>query len=352
MARKLIMRDVAELAGVSTMTVSRVLAGPGRVAEDKRRRVVEAIDKLGYVPDRIAGSLSSQRSGIIGVVLPTLNSFNFADTARGLTAALRGDGYQLLIGYTEYELAEEERLVRALLARRPEAMVVTGGNHSKPTRQMLLAAGIPVVEIWDLPPKPVDRAVGFSNFAVGQAMTRHLIAAGYRRIAFLAPPQLNGFRDFRGEDRLGGYRAALSEAGLPDDLFLRHGHGTVDFSHGAEALAAALDGGLDFDAVFAVSDLSAVGALMECQRRGIRVPDQLGIAGFGDFEIGSQVVPSLTTVHVQCEGIGERAGKLLLEILQSDDQDDGAWHAPIDLGFTVVARDSTLHPKAERASGS
>lgn len=342
MSPKPTMRDVARIAGVSTMTVSRVLAQPEIVAKATRDRVQAAITKLGYVPDMIASSLSSQKSGFIAAIVPTLNNINFAETAGGLSDTLKMAGFQLLIGYTNYQIKEEESLVRTMLARRPEGIVLTGGHHTKATQQLLLAADIPVIEIWDLPKQPIGHAVGFSNLDVGMAMTSQLVERGYRRIAFLGSPESEpGFRDFRGGERLEGYKRSLKQANLPTDLVIRHGSGPVSFSHGAESLAALLKQRNDIDAVFAVSDLSAVGAVMECQRRGIKVPDDLAIAGFGDFEIGSQIIPSLTTVQIDCIGIGERTGQLLLELLSRSPREATDENQVIDLGFKLIERQST-----------
>ncbi|MEM8949024.1 MAG: LacI family DNA-binding transcriptional regulator [Pseudomonadota bacterium] len=336
------MRDVARIAGVSTMTVSRVLAQPDIVAEATRDRVQAAIAKLGYVPDMIASSLSSQKSGFIAAIVPTLNNINFAETAGGLSDTLKVAGFQLLIGYTDYQLEEEESLVRTMLARRPEGIILTGSHHTNATRQLLLAADIPVVEIWDLPKQPIGHAVGFSNLDVGMAMTSRLMKRGYRKIAFLGPPESEpGFRDFRGDERLEGYKRALEQADLQTDLVVRYGSGPVSFTHGAESLASLLEHRDDVDAVFAVSDLSAVGAVMECQRRGIAVPDDLAIAGFGDFEIGAQILPSLTTVHIDCVGIGERTGQLLLDLLSRSPSQVRDEHQVIDLGFELIERQST-----------
>ena len=211
--RKPTMQDVARLAGVSTMTVSRVLTEPGVVAEETRERVQRAVEQLGYVPDKVAGSLSSRRTGFIAAILPTLTNANFADTAHGLTEVLRRAGYQLLIGYTMYGLAEEERLIRAMLARRPEALVLTGASHTKMASQLLHGAGIPIVEIWDVPPRPIDHAVGFSNREVGRMAARHLLALGHRRLGALGPRAEGDARDFRGEERLAGFAAVLQEQG-------------------------------------------------------------------------------------------------------------------------------------------
>jgi LacI family gluconate utilization system Gnt-I transcriptional repressor len=340
--RQATMADVARLAGVSTMTVSRLLANPAAVSGETGERIRQAIERLGYVTDRVAGSLSSRRTGFVAAVLPTLANTNFADTAHGLTEALRPRGYQLLIGYTMYDMHEEERIVRAMLARRPEALVLAETLHTKATTQLLLGAGIPIVEIWERPERPVDRAVGFSNAEAGRAAARHLIELGHRRIAALGPADDGPACDQRAMRRLDGFAAMLREAGLSDELVIRDGPTPFSFAEGAAALARLLERAADVTALFAVSDLSAVGALMECQRRGIGVPDRLSIMGFGDFEIGRVCVPSLTTVGVDARAIGEEAGRLILELLDAD-QVAGSLTRPaaLDLGFVVIERGST-----------
>jgi LacI family gluconate utilization system Gnt-I transcriptional repressor len=340
--RQATMADVARLAGVSTMTVSRLLANPAAVSGETAERIQQAIDRLGYVTDRVAGSLSSRRTGFVAAVLPTLANTNFADTAHGLTEALRPRGYQLLIGYTMYDRREEERIVRAMLARRPEALVLAETIHTRAATQLLLGAGIPVVEIWERPERPVDHAVGFSNVEAGRAAARHLIELGHRRIAALGPSDHGEACDQRAMRRLDGFAGMLREAGLSDGLVVRDGPTPFSFAAGAAALAHLLERTTDFTALFAVSDLSAFGALMECQRRGIAVPGRLSIMGFGDFELGRVCVPSLTTVGVDAQVIGREAGRLILELLDAERVGSSlARPATLDLGFTVVGRGST-----------
>lgn len=343
LTRKPTMRDVSRLAGVSTMTVSRVLADPSIVAEETRARVMQAVDQLGYVPDLVAGSLSSRRTRFVGLILPTLTNSNFGDTAQGLAEAL-GPAYQLLIGYTLYRASEEERLVRALLARRPEALVIAGSIHTAATRRMLSNAAIPIVEIWERPDAPLDRAVGFSNVEAGRAAARHLVGLGHRRIAAIGSELGDDVADHRGEGRLQGFAAALREAGLPDDLVLRRGHAPVSFEHGAETMAALLERAPGVEAVFAVSDASAFGAMMECRRRGIDVPGAVAIMGFGDFEVGRQCEPAISTVRVDAKAIGEKTGRLLLETLTGAGASRAPWTE--DVGVSVVARGTTA-PRGE-----
>ncbi|CAN7561075.1 LacI family DNA-binding transcriptional regulator [Rhizobium rhizogenes] len=339
------MSDVSRLAGVSKMTVSRVLADPALVAEPTRNRVMTAIEQLGYVPDRTASSLSSRRTNFITAILPTLTNANFADTAQGLAGALRAADYQLLIGYTMYSLSEEERIVRAMLARRPDAIVIASTVHTKATNEMLLRAGIPIVEIWDVPEHPVDHAVGFSNYEVGRLAARHLISLGHRRIGAVGSAIDADAMDFRGESRLLGFAAALREAGLSDNFIVRQNAAPSSYDHGAEALSTLLQRAPDVQAVFAVSDISAVGALMECHRRKIAVPDDLSILGFGDFDIAHQCVPALSTIRVDAAMIGRKTGELLLSILEPGGTGAQPAESRMNVGFELVIRETTSAPK-------
>jgi LacI family transcriptional regulator, gluconate utilization system Gnt-I transcriptional repressor len=340
------MRDVSRLAGVSTMTVSRVLAGLAVVAPETREKVMRAVEQLGYVPDLVAGSLSSRRTNFIGLILPTLTNSNFADTAQGLAEAL-GEDYQLLIGYTLYRAGEEERLVRSLLGRRPQAIVIAGTVHTAATCRMLLNAGIPVVEIWDHPDQPLDRAVGFSNFEAGRAAARHLLALGHRRLAALGSQADGDVHDSRGEARLQGFEAALGEAGVTGTI-LRYGTAPVSYSHGADAMGLLLTENPDVEAVFAVSDSSAFGALMECRRRGIAVPDRLSIIGFGDFHLGRACEPAISTVRVDATGIGTRTGELLLHLLTGE---EGETVPAVDVGIEVLPRGTTAPSRRHEMRG-
>ena len=314
-SKKPTMKDVARLSGFSAMTVSRVLTGQKYVAVQTRERINDAVVKLGYVPDRMAGSLSSRRSGFIAVVLPALNNANFADTAIGLTETLRQSGFELLIGYTNYSLNEEEKVVHSLLARRPEALVIVGDEHTRAMRHTVMNADIPVVEIWSNTSQPIDHAVGFSNNGVGRAAARYLVSLGHSKIGAVGPLGSSGVRDRRGEARLAGFASYLEEVGMPTNLVIRHGDVPFSFTSGADAMARLLDIEPHLEAAFLISDVGCFGALMECQRRGIVVPDDMSLVGFGDFEIGVQSVPPLTTVAIDAIGIGRETALLLLNLL-------------------------------------
>ncbi|QUD90230.1 LacI family DNA-binding transcriptional regulator [Phenylobacterium montanum] len=330
-------RDVARLAGVSRMTVTRVLSEPDLVLPATRDRVKKAITDLGYVPDRTAGSLASRRTGFIALVLPTLTNANFSMVAHGLTEVLREKDYHLLISYTDYDLGEEERQLTALLERRPEAILLTGAKHRRSVARMLMMADVPVIELADLSSEPIQHAVGFSNHQVGRVAARHLISRGFRRIGAVASRPDRDQGDYRGEARIQGFEEELRAHGISTELVLRHGAAPVSYDHGVEAIGILLDREPALEAVFAVSDLSAVGVVTECQRRGVDVPGQLSVLGFGDFEIGRVINPPLTTIQVDFHALGKRAGHLLLDLLGGEIEDEPQ---SIDVGLNIIDRAS------------
>jgi LacI family transcriptional regulator, gluconate utilization system Gnt-I transcriptional repressor len=306
------MADVARLAGVSPMTVSRAFKQDASVSENTRSAILEAADRLGYVFDSTASNLRSQRTDFVAVTIPSINNANFADTVRGLSEGLKARGLQILLGYTDYDINEEERLIEQLLRRRPEAIVLTGGRHTPRARRLLENASIPVIETWDLPETPVGHVVGFSNAAAVRTMVDHFVSKGITRIAFIGG---DADRDTRGADRRAGFIAAMTEHGLQADRLIAAGAPPISMREGADAMGRLLNDLPDTQAVICVSDLSAFGALTECQRRGVDVPGQISVAGFGDYEIANICVPSLTTLNPFPREIGTRAAKLILDVL-------------------------------------
>jgi LacI family gluconate utilization system Gnt-I transcriptional repressor len=336
------MADIAARVGVSKMTVSRALNREGSsrrsTSEALRQRILKACQEMGYVLDQTARTFSSKRSGVVAALVPALNNSNFSDTAHGLTAALDGSGLQVLLGYTDYDITTEERLLHAMLGRRPEAVVITGGTHTPAARRLLQSAGVPVIETWDLPDQPVEHCVGFSNAEAVAQLVRQLHGQGYRRMAFLGGVPSS---DARGADRRRGFQQAMTELGLDPGRQLSIGEAPVSMEHGAQGVVQLLVRWPDTDVLVCVSDHPAFGALAECQRRGIAVPQQLAIAGFGGFEVGASCHPRLTTVAVDCTGIGRAAGELLLRAI--DAQRTGQRLAPetILIPYRVDTRGST-----------
>jgi LacI family transcriptional regulator, gluconate utilization system Gnt-I transcriptional repressor len=308
------MADLARIAGVSPMTVSRAFKSDSSMSAATRNSILKVAEDLGYVFDTTASNLRSQRTDFVAVTIPSINNANFAETVAGLAEGLKQRGLQILLGYTNYDVAEEERLIEQLLRRRPEAIVVTGGKHTPRARRLLQNAGIPVIETWDLPDDPIGHVVGFSNALAVRGMVDHLIAQGCRRIAFIGG---DADRDTRGTDRRAGFIAAMTAHGLDATRLIAAGVPPISMREGAVAMGRLIDTLPDTEAVICVSDLSAFGALTECQRRGVDVPGQILMAGFGDYEIGAVCVPSLTTINPFPRDIGTAAAALLLQALDN-----------------------------------
>lgn len=327
------MADIARIAGVSSMTVSRAFKHDSRISAETRDAILKVAEETGYVFDATASNLRSQKTGFVAVTIPSLNNANFADTVEGLSRILTAHGMQILLGYTNYDVEAEERLIEQFLRRKPQAVVVTGGQHTARCRRLLTAANIPVVETWDMPADPLDRYVGFSNAFAMRSMVDHFVTAGYRRIAFIGG---EASRDPRGEDRRQGFIEAMRAHGLEAGRLIAAGPPPISMREGAEAMARLLDIWPDTEAVLCVSDLSAYGALSECQRRGISVPGRIAIGGFGDYEIAGVCVPPLTTIDARAREIGEHAGRLVLALLQ---EADGA--ASITLTPRLIVRQSS-----------
>ncbi|WP_372577198.1 LacI family DNA-binding transcriptional regulator [Ruegeria hyattellae] len=308
------MRDVARAAGVSRMTVSRALKENSPISKATRERILQVVRDMNYVPDQMAGSLTTKRSGFVAVLVPSLNNLHFAETVQALTEELEGIGQQILLGYTDYSAEREENLVETMLRRRPEAIVLSYDGHSDRTVQLLSDANVPVIELWERPEDPIGHTIGFSNRAAAAEMTRALIQRGYRNIAFL------GEADdawTRGAARRKGYIEAMTGAGLSAHRILKFGKPPLSIEDGAAAMPELLARFPDTDCIFCVSDAPAFGALSVLSSMGRPVPDEIGIAGFGNFEVSRFASPAITTVMVDPKGIGRASGRLIAELFDA-----------------------------------
>ncbi|WP_274423683.1 LacI family DNA-binding transcriptional regulator [Chelativorans sp. YIM 93263] len=338
------MTDVARMAGVAPSTVSLYLRAPEEVSPKLGTRVQKAIDSLNYVPNLMAGALAATRTRVVGVVVPSIVNSFFADTVTALQARLWAENYQMLIGHTDYDPETEEQLVRTFLSWSPGAMVLTGLHHSRTTRRMLEATDIPVVEMWELGPQPIDRLVGFSHGDVGRMQARHLIENGAREIAFIGA-RLE--RDQRAAQRAEGYAETLrshSEMAPPEIIDIGHEASTA--AAGA-TFAELLRRRPSVDGIVFSNDLLALGALFEAQRSRIAVPDRVALIGFGDLDFGRDSVPALSTVAPPRTDIGERVADQILA--GPDSGDEG--RIRIDLGFELTVRESSARGAISAISG-
>ena len=322
------MRDVADAVGVSTMTVSRAFRGDEAVNQRTRERVYQVAALMGYVYDSTAAALRTQKSGFVAVTLPSINNANFAETYRGLSVEMERSGVQLLLGATNYRVDKEEELVRQLLSRNPEALVMTGGHHTETTRKLIESRGLPVIEMWDLPAEPLGHAVGFSNSDAMSLVVEHLATTGRKRLAFIGASE---GADSRGAERRTGAMAAAQALGLPGMEFLDAGPAPVSMRHGATLVESLGDEVRSFDALVCVSDPVAFGALSACRRLGIDVPETLAITGFGQFEVAAVSEPKITTVDVGARRIGEKVAEMLNALFAGDSLADR-----VDVGSRLV----------------
>lgn len=297
------------------MTVSRALKPNTSVSEATRKKIRKAADELGYVLDSTAAGLSSRRTGFIAVTIPSINNANFADTLRGLSQRLRETSLQVLLGYTDYDMAEEERLVEQFLRRRPEAIIVTGEAHTGRCRKMLENCGVPVVEMWDIPSQPIGQVVGFSNASAAKLMVDHFYQQGFRKIGFIGG---DPSRDTRGQDRRKGFIKTMQSYGLETHRMIDSELPPITMREGAASMKKMLAAWPDTEAVMGVSDLSAFGAMTECQRQGLKVPDDMAIGGFGAYDLSEQALPSISTIDVSANEIGKIAANVIVEMLNGD----------------------------------
>lgn len=324
--------DVARHAGVSVITASRAMRTPEVVAPATLERVRAAVRALGYVPNPAAQALASARSPVIGVIIPSVTNSVFAELLRGVMDATEGTPFQPQFVNTRYLHSREEDLVRLFAAQRPAGMIVAGIDQSPQARAVLAGMGCPVVQVMEIGPEPIDMMVGSSQIGGARAAVRHMIDQGYRRIGFLGARM-----DPRAQRRLAGYRTELEVAGLAEPARVLTTPQASAVTVGRALMADFLALHPDADAVFCNNDDIALGALFECVRRGIRVPAQMGIAGFNDLDMAQGAEPGITSVRTHRYEMGRRAVQMIAAAI------DGIRPEPatVDLGFTLMVRDST-----------
>lgn len=335
--RSITLKDVARLAGLSPITVSRALHNPKLVRPDTIERVKEAAAAIGYIPNMLAGGLSTRRSRLIAAIVPQLSNSMFAETVQGLNDELAAHGYQLLLSVSSYSKQTEEDLLTGILSRQPDGIVLTGINHHPGVRKKLLTMGVPVVEAWDLTPTPIDIAVGFNHERVGEKVAQYLLDKGYRRFASICGA------DERAIIRRRAMEAELRRQGV-EPLGGHEVSPPTTLALGRAGLQKILDGGLQPEVIVCTSDVLAQGALIEAGARGIAVPGRLGIMGFGDFDFAAHTHPAISTVYVDKRAIGTRAARCLIAKIEGRPFEGQV----IDVGFRLIERGTTERPAGQR----
>jgi LacI family transcriptional regulator, gluconate utilization system Gnt-I transcriptional repressor len=339
-ASRVTLNDVALRAGVSPVTVSRVLRAPEKVSELLRTRVHAAVRELAYIPNQLASALASSRTGRVAVIVPSLTNGVFDDYLRAAHDMFVPAGIEVLVLNSNYAPGHEERAIATALGQFPEAIILAGIDQTAQASKSLLRAGIPVVQTMEISPDPIDINIGLSHFDAGYAAARHLFDLGHRNVGHIASPL-----DSRGHKRVAGYLQAVREFGATPAIATGDGPSSVGL--GGSLLVKLLEGAPALSAVFCGSDNLALGALFECQRRRIRVPGDLSIIGFHDLEFAASAYPSLSTVATPRYKMAQRAAEIILEIVR------GSQKRPemrqFDLGFKVVKRESTAEPICARS---
>lgn len=324
------LQEVADRAQVAFITAWRALNAPDLVSDKTRDKVRAAAEDLGYVPNMVARSLVSATSWAVGVIVPTLYDSIFADTVQGVADVVRPAGVELLIGLSDYDREREAEIIKAFIGRQIDGLVLTGRDHTDAANKLLRASRLPIVETWDFGDAAVDMQVGFSSFAMAEAVTEFLIAKGYRRIAFVGPAARH-----RGIERRRGYRAALANHDLPaDDTLVVDA--TPDLDGGAAAFNQLLALPSPPDAIFLNGDAMAIGAHLAGTARGLCFPDDMALIGVHDSALADRLTPRLSSVRIPRYQMGARAAELLLARADATTTDGN-----IDLRFEIIDRATT-----------
>jgi LacI family gluconate utilization system Gnt-I transcriptional repressor len=327
------MKEVAKLAGVSMMTVSRAMRTPDLVSAETLLSVRAVIDKVGYLPNRVAGSLSSKSTTLVALIVPNLRNALYAEMIQGISDVLQRHQYQLMISDSGYSLEEEEKLINAYAAQRVCGIILHNTKHTDRAVQLLKNTGIPCVETGNLRPSAIDMQVSYSNHSAGRAMAEHLVSLGYKRLGFASLPVKQSDRL---RERRAGFFAGLRKAGIhiAPELILEVGPG---LESGARALGQIVDTDPQVDAVFFAGDVLAAGAIFECQRRKLKVPSRIAVAASDDNELMRNIIPSLTTVAFPRYQIGVKSAEMIVARSKGITPNQ----MRIDLGFEVIRRAST-----------
>ncbi|MEP2530289.1 LacI family DNA-binding transcriptional regulator [Shimia sp.] len=312
--RSLTLRDVSEASGVSEMTVSRVLRNRGDVSATTREKVLKAAKDLGYVPNKIAGALASQRVNLVAVIIPSLSNMVFPEVLTGISQVLEDTELQPVVGVTDYLPEKEEKVLYEMLSWRPSGVIIAGLEHTDASRAMLSASGIPVVEIMDTDGEPVDAMVGISHRRAGREMAAAILEAGYKKIAFLGTKMP---LDHRARKRFEGFTETLAKAGLEvcDREFYSGGSA---LAKGREMTKTVLDRNPDIDFIYYSNDMIGAGGLLYLTGQGIDVPGQIGLAGFNGVELLQGLPQQLATMDACRHEIGSRAAEIIAERVRGD----------------------------------
>ncbi|MGF1703107.1 LacI family DNA-binding transcriptional regulator [Photobacterium makurazakiensis] len=331
---KVTLADVAKLAGVGSMTVSRALRTPDQVSDKLREKIQQAVDELGYIPNKAAGALASGQSDTIAIILPSFTEKVCADFIATFQQAIIRSGYQVLIGYSHDSMEQEENLLTSMLANNPAAVVLFGSEHSAKSRKLLESGECPVLEVNELTPLAVDLNIGIDHYQAAKTMTRHLIEQGYKNIGFIGA---HGDQAILNK-QLRGWQAGMIEGYLTPDHFLTT-HEGANLALGCEGVAKLLLRQRELDALICNHEEIALGALFECQRRLVKIPESIALTCLDGSVICAQSHPNITAIQIDYEAMGSQAAQLLLDKLNGNGAESQL--TAVDIGFKLINRASS-----------
>lgn len=320
---------VAKVAGVSPITVSRVMNHPNKVSPKTLKKVQQAISQTGYVPNLLAGALHSKSSKLVAAIIPAISNVVYTETMRCFSECFRNAGYQVVIGDSGYDEEEEEKLVMAVLSRKPDAIFLTGVNHTLACKKMLLSANIPVVETSDLTPSPLDIVIGFNHEKVGQEVANFILENNYSTVGFIST------NDSRSLRRQQSVQSTLEENGINDFYFV-YVPAPSSMGHGRVGATKLLEQGFTKGIIFCGSDTLAHGVLAELHYNNVSIPEDIAVFGFGDQVFAEFTHPRLTTVRINRAKMGQLAAETLLTKINGEELPENI----IDLGFEIIKRDT------------
>lgn len=309
-AKKVTLSDVAKVADVSTMTVSKVIRKTGSISKPTQDKVYAAIDQLGYVPNQLAGSLSSQVNLMVAVIVPSLGNRVFADVLLGIDDVLNGAGMHTFVGQSNFHTDIEEEIIRTMMSWQPSGLILTGGiSHSLSAQRILAAQSCPIVQIWDNDEPDFDVNVGFSHELSGQIMANHFKERKFQKVGYVGAEH---DIDVCAARRFDGFRKQMEVYGtqVASEIVPNGERQTPDGIVGTERLLKRVP---DLDAIFYLNDAMAVGGLTHLHRIGKRVPKDIAVAGFNGSSRGQLIHTDLTTIDVPRREIGEFAARSLLD---------------------------------------
>jgi len=306
------LQNVADQVGVTKMTVSRYLRNPEKVSVSVGQKVAQALEELGYVPNRAPDILSKAKSYSIGVLLPSLTNQVFDEVLRGIETVIEPLGYQAMLAHYGYSKNVEEKRIETLLSYNVDGIILSESYHTERSKKMLQTTGIPIVEIMDSASPPIQQAVGFDNTKASVTMTKLMLSRGRRNIAYLAARM-----DERTTQKINGFEKTIKEANLIP-IIIRTKKAS-SYSVGSELFRLAKEQNPQIDGIYCTNDDLAIGALFECIKQGINVPKDISIVGFHGHNIASAVSPTLATVITPREDIGKIAAQQLLNRIMNPD---------------------------------